>query len=97
MQKPTVSCKENMLRAFMLAFIQYLEIIIEYIKGAEIRNYPIKLISSPPLIEQLQKTNLDPITYKKPNLTLSELAETYNNELSRNNVSQAQKIKSIKE
>ena len=93
MQKPTVSCKENMLRAFMLAFIQYLEIIIEYIKGDEIRNYPIKLISSPPLIEQLQKTNLDPITYKKPNLTLSELAETYNNELSRNNVSQAQKNK----
>lgn len=93
MQKPTESCKENMLRAFLLAFIQYLEFIIEYIKGAEIRNYPIKLISSPPLIEQLQKTNLDPITYKKPNLTLSELAETYNNELSRNNVSQAQKNK----
>ncbi len=76
----------------MLAFIQYLEIIIDYIKGAPIKE-PVQLISSPPLLEQSVAPYTHPITYKKPNLSLADLSEVYNNEMSRNNVSQAQKEK----
>ena len=76
----------------MLAFIQYLEIIIDYIKGAPIKE-PVQLISSPPLLEQSIAPYTHPITYKKPNLSLADLSEVYNNEMSRNNVSQTQKDK----
>lgn len=92
LQMPSENCKKIFLHSFMLAFIQYLEIIIDYIKGAPIKE-PVQLISSPPLLEQSVAPYTHPITYKKPNLSLADLSEVYNNEMSRNNVSQAQKDK----
>lgn len=47
----------------MLALIQYLEIIIDYIKGAPIKE-PVQLISSPPLLEQSIAPYTHQITYK---------------------------------
>ena len=90
--KPSSSCYDKFLKAFMLAFIQYLEIVINFIKGAEIKE-PQHLISVPPSAEDFIVNNLDPKTYKKPDLTLVELVDVFNHELSRNNVSQAQKDK----
>lgn len=92
LQMPSENCQKIFLHSFMLAFIQYLEIIIDYIKGAPIKE-PVQLISSPPLLEQSIAPYTHPITYKKPNLSLADLSEVYNNEMSRNNVSQTQKDK----
>ena len=90
--KPSEACRDKFLQTFMLALIQYLEIIINYIKGAEIKE-PQTLVYTPPLLEEFIATNLDPRTYKKADLTLVELVDVFNNELARNNVSQAQKDK----
>lgn len=90
--KPSEACQNKFLQSFMLALIQYLEIMINYIKGAEI-NEPQSLIYTPPSLEEFIVTNLEPKTYKKADLTLIELVDVFNNELSRDNVSQAQKDK----
>lgn len=92
LQPPTENCRSQFLKSFMLAFIQYLEVIIGFIKGAQVIA-PIKLITSPSLQTQYFNYMNDETTYKKPDLTLMELVDIYNNELSRKNVSQAHKDK----
>ena len=78
----------------MLAFIQYLEIMVQYIKGATI-TLPENLITTPPLANAGQfiaQTTMQPIrNYKQVDLSLAELSVVYNNEASRDNVSAAQK------
>lgn len=94
LQKPTESCRNAFLRSFMLAFIQYLEAMIDYIKGANVA-FPTHLMTTPPLINSslvvTQSYNLPNKVFKNKNLPLTELAVIYNNEASRNNVSTAQK------
>lgn len=94
LQKPTESCRNAFLRAFMLAFIQYLETMIDYIKGTNIV-YPTYLITSPSLDSSapiiVHPTDLNNKVYKKANLPLTELSIIYNNEAARNNISSAQK------
>ena len=92
LQPPTKECRPKFLKSFMLAFIQYLEVIIGYIKGNEIKE-PTKLIVSPALQSQYFDRMIGEINYKKPDLTLLELVEIYNNEMSRKNVSQTHKEK----
>ena len=95
MPKPTENCYPKFLKAFMLAYIQHLELAINYLKGVELKQ-PNKIISVLPSVE----TQAIPYTpaqsmqsYRKPDLNLAELGEIYNNEASRDNVSQAQKDK----
>ena len=92
LQPPTDSCRPQFLQSFMLAFIQYLEAIIGYIKGLDVKE-PTTLITSPSMQEQYLNYAVGEMTYKKPDLTLNELVNIYNNELSRKNVSQAYKDK----
>ena len=98
MPKPTENCCPKFLKAFMLAYIQHIEMAINYLKGAEL-NRPNKIISALPSIETQTTSYYTPATtqsmqpYRKPDLNLAELGEIYNNEGSRDNVSQAQKDK----
>lgn len=92
LQPPTKECRPKFLKSFMLAFIQYLEVVTAYIKGLEIKE-PTKLIVSPSLQAQYFDRMIGEINYKKPDLTLLELVEIYNGEMSRKNVSQTHKEK----
>ena len=106
LQKPTASNYQQFKRLFMLGYIQYLETLVDYISGKNPR-FASSLIKSPkltnieqntpsvemPTMPQTQMVNRVSSYGKKPNLSLLELAEIYNNEMSRANISLAQKEK----
>lgn len=103
MQTPTKECLPVFLKSFMLAYIQYLEMAINYLQGAELKR-PTHLC--PHMFSNEQPNSVLPVqapysvntpaqteVYKKPNLNLFELVKVYNGEASRHNVSNAQKDK----
>ena len=103
MQTPTKECLPVFLKSFMLAYIQYLEMAINYLQGAELKR-PTHLC--PHMFSNEQPNSVFPVqapysvntpaqteVYKKPNLNLFELVKVYNGEASRHNVSNAQKDK----
>ena len=99
MLTPTKECLPVFLKSFMLAYIQYLEMAINYLQGAELK-CPTHL--RPQMFSYEQTSSVAPYSvkipaqtevYKKPNLTLSELVKVYNGEASRHNVSMGQKDK----
>lgn len=103
MQTPTKECLPVFLKSFMLAYIQYLEMAINYLQGAELKR-PTHLC--PHMFSYEQPNSVFPVqapysvntptqteVYKKPNLNLFELVKVYNGEASRHNVSNAQKDK----
>lgn len=103
MQVPTKECLPVFLKSFMLAYIQYLEMAINYLQGAELKR-PTHLC--PHMFSHEQPNSVFPVqapysvntpaqteVYKKPNLNLFELVKVYNGEASRHNVSNAQKDK----
>ena len=101
MLAPTKECLPIFLKSFMLAYIQYLEMAINYLQGAELK-CPTHLRPQMFSYEQTSSVFQAPYSvntpaqtevYKKPNLNLSELVKVYNGEASRHNVSKAQKDK----
>ena len=101
MLAPTKECLPIFLKSFMLAYIQYLEMAINYLQGAELK-CPTHLRPQMFSHEQTSSVFQAPYSvntpaqtevYKKPNLNLSELVKVYNGEASRHDVSKAQKDK----
>ena len=99
--KPTEECFTDFFKYFMLAYIQYTELAVNYLQNAEIKP-PLSLLTDVYFFEQSIPTSSPQFVpfipqqnefYKKPNLTLSDLVRIYNDELSRQDVSQVQKDK----
>jgi integrase len=93
LKKPTESCYPKFLKAFMLGYLQYLQLAVKRTKNIELKR-PRKLITEPPqteqVIQQMQPLN---IASTKSNITLVELAEKFNNAMSRANVAKEHKEK----
>lgn len=99
MLRPTEDCYLKFLKSFMLGYIQHIEMAINYLKGAELKR-PRELITTLPSTEQQnisyippQQTNSLTVHRAKPDITLIELAEIYNNAKSRSNVADDHKAK----
>ncbi|MBE6445360.1 MAG: site-specific integrase [Alphaproteobacteria bacterium] len=97
--KPTENCYSKFLKSFMLAYIQHLEMAINHLKGVELKR-PKELITDLPSTEQPNISYIPPQQINsltahrtKPDITLIELAEIYNNAKSRSNVADDHKAK----